>query len=381
MILHSYIFSFEGRIILKKFVLKLYLFFTPFIIFIVSVCAVARFTDEIGKYDVLIKSQREQHEALLGLAYNQPMAYYKKTNANYYQKEVIALGTSRVMQFSSEYFNNCFYNCGGGVSTNYNEYINFLKNLNYTPEVIILGLDQWVFNYAWSGESDAYDTYQEITYSSCGNYTVIKNLCMDYFDGKWRFHTINNYPENYGMNGRVKNNGFVWDGMYYYGDYYVDPSLATEGIKDTLSRIERGNARFEWGETISEITIIQLGNLLKYCDENSIFVIGFLPPFAPVCYDAMKDSGNYTYIDKIIKEIKPMFEEYKFDIYDYSNGAILGTDDDFYIDGFHGSDIVYNLIIQDFMRNSHSLDEFVDGEKLLSLYDNRYSNKTFFVSQ
>ena len=68
-------------------------------------------------------------------------------------------------------------------------------------------------------------------------------------------------------------------------------------FKDTFSRIEEGKYRFEWGERIDNDTLDQLKNLLDYCSEKKIYVIGILPPFAPAVYSKIEQSGNYNYFN------------------------------------------------------------------------------------
>ena len=66
------------------------------------------------------------------------------------------------MQFKDVFFEKSFFNCGGAVAGNYNEYENFLKNLEYKPECILLGLDTWVFNDAWNQSCGDYSSFEKI---------------------------------------------------------------------------------------------------------------------------------------------------------------------------------------------------------------------------
>lgn len=189
---------------MKKFLCQLLLFLIPFYfvgLLIGGVYYVGCATGEFDDFDRLIEAQRQDHDVFIGMGYNEQTAYYKLKNANYYQADVIALGTSRVMQFKDDYFNASFYNCGGAVSCNYDEYLNFVKNLNYTPEIIILGLDQWVFNDEWNRSCTAYENYKPIELIDRDIVAMEWNMIKDFVHHKWDFYSIRKYPMNYGFNG------------------------------------------------------------------------------------------------------------------------------------------------------------------------------------
>ena len=138
---------------MKKFLYRFFVFLVPFLC--VAIVTLPFFyagykTGELRDFNSLIEAQRNEHTVYIGMGYNEQTGYYKVKNVNYYQADVIALGTSRVMQFQSDFFTGSFYNCGGAVNQNFREYTFFLTDLEYKPEVIILGMDSWVFNDAWN---------------------------------------------------------------------------------------------------------------------------------------------------------------------------------------------------------------------------------------
>lgn len=330
-------------------------------------------TGELNDFDQMIEVQRMNHDVLIGMGYNEQTAYYKLRNANYYRAEVLALGTSRVMQFKSDYFSMSFYNCGGSVAWNYDEYLNFIKNLNYTPEIILLGLDQWVFNSAWNQQyCVAYEEYQPIRLIHRNG--LVWNMTKDFINQKWNFHSINNYSMNYGFNGRVKDNGYQWDGSYYYGESYRNPNTRDYMFMNTFKNIEDGSGRFEWGEHIDNKTCAFLKALLKYCNEKGIEVVGFAPPFAPSVCDKMTASGNYGYLNEISPECEEIFAEYGFEYFDYTDVRELGVNDKNFVDGFHGSEIVYAYMVQDMIMQESALKKYVDETKLDNLLINCYND-------
>lgn len=366
---------------MKKFLRDILLYAIPIILLIVgylSFFLVGYYSGEYVDIDNLIKKQREDSSIILGLGYNEQRAYYKMVNANYYNAEVIALGTSRAMQFKDVYFSKSFYNCGGAVSGNYDEYKNFLRNLNYTPSVILLDLDTWVFNDAWNINCKDYSSFIEISLIDRDKLIMTNSIIKDFLDGRWTFSELKTYPGNVGFNGRIKDEGFMCDGSYYYGLIYRYPEDAEDyNFLNTLSRIENGSQPFEYGNHIDEDTLEQLQSFLEYCYENNIYVIGYIAPFAPGIYQTMLNSGNYGYLKEITPACEKIFEHYGYALYDYGDGAVLGVNDEYFIDGFHGSEVVYGLMIQDIIGKNGRLEQCIDKNKLDFLLNSKYNNIVF----
>lgn len=368
---------------MRKFVNNIALFMLPIILtsFMLTVpfYGVGYYTGELKELDRMIAEQRENTNIILGFGYNEQTPYYKLSNANYYQAPIIALGTSRVMQFKDEFFDKTFYNCGGAVSGNYNEYVNFLENLSYTPDTIILGLDAWVFNDAWNCSLGDYSSFSQIEKIDRDTDAIIKSIREDWGNGKWSFSGINDYDENMGFNGRMKDTGFMYDGSYYYGCIYRNPEQQVDWqFADTLDRVATGTRRFEWGEHIDNDTLVQLENLLCYCKVNNINVIGFLAPFAPTVYDAMTNSGNYGYLDEISPACEELFADYGCEYYDFVDSECFNVTDDYFVDGFHGSEIAYGYILEDMISNDSSISNFVDLDQTEYWLNNSFDGRTFY---
>lgn len=366
---------------MRRFVKDVFAWSVPILIIVAiffGFYAVGYFSGEFQNIDKLIEAQRKNHSIILGMGYNEQKEYYKVENANYYKAEVIALGTSRAMQFKELYFETDFYNCGGAVSGNYNEYVNFLKNLDYIPSVIILDLDAWVFNEAWNYNRSDYEEYVEITLADRNKLAMTKSIIIDFFNGKWELSDLQAYPDNVGFNGKIQDSGFMYDGSYYNGFTPRYPAEAADyEFADTLRRIEEGSSRFEYGKHIDEDTLIQLENFLGHCKENGIYVIGYLAPFAPSIYQTMEENGHYGYLKEISPACTEMFRKYGYSYYDYADGSVLGVTDDFFLDGFHGSEVVYAVMIRDMISDDEILNQCINKSKLESLINSAYSGMVF----
>lgn len=364
---------------MRKFLCRLLLFLIPFYfvgVFLIAVYYIGYMTGEFRDFGRLMEEQRQDHTIFIGMGYHEQTAYYKLENANYYQADVLVLGTSRVMQFENDYFDTSFYNCGGAVGWNYDQYLNFVKNLNYTPKIIILGLDQWVFNDTWNRQCIPYGSYEPIGMEQRSKISMEWKMIEDFINGKWDFQSINRYPMNFGFNGRAKDTGYQWDGSYYYGTIYRETDEKEEDrFTDTFKRIEDGRSRFEWGEHADEKTCGHLETFLRYCKGRGIQVIGFAPPFAPSVYDRITASGKYGYLDEMNAKCGELFWKYGYEYFDYTNVSALGVDDSYFVDGFHGSSVVYACMTKDMVGQGRALKGYVREEKLEKLLGERYNNK------
>ncbi|MEH2957620.1 hypothetical protein [Candidatus Merdisoma sp. JLR.KK006] len=101
---------------------------------------------------------------------------------------------------------------------------------------------------------------------------------------------------------------------------------------------------------------------LAYCKVNGIKVIAFEPPFTASVVERIEAKGEkYQYMNEISSRIFDVFEKYQFEFYDYSDVANLGCGaDSFFIDGFHGSEVVYIKMFQDMIQQGSCLELYCD---------------------
>lgn len=336
-------------------------------------------TGEFNSTERNIKLQKKNEARLIGCGYNEQTRYYKFLNCEQRRTKIIALGTSRVMQFKEQFFNTDFYNCGGAVGSNYDEYINYLKNLSFNPEVIVLGLDSWVFNEKWNKNLRTYTDFEKIEPIKRNKLSMLISIFGSWLiKKKWTFDDLKKYRDNVGFNGRIKNEGFLNDGSYYYGYIYTNPESSGDyQFKDTYTRINNGCYGFEYGDIIDNKTLELLDDLLKYCSDKNIYVIGFVPPFAPSIYDKMMQSNNYKYVNQL-DECKRIFDKYNFEYYNFVDGGeIKDTDDSCFIDGFHGSEIVYGRMCLSMIDDNSKLLKYLDCDRIQFLLKNAYNGLLF----
>lgn len=358
------------------FLKKILIFSIPFAIFFCFPIIVLLFSKELVSVDSVIKKQSDEKELILfGLAYSNPDKYYKYNSAIERKPEVLTLGTSRVMPFRSKLFKkDTFYNAGGGVEK-IGQFSYFLDNIpkETQPKILIIGLDQYFFNPNWDNSSADEDNIKEAIINDNHALNAIKasftgtQIFKDYFDKKFNFSDLIHNNNSVGLNAIKNGNAFRNDGSYYYGKIMGDPNSNKEArFKDSFERISSGGYRFEYGKDISEDSIKKLEKFLEKCKNRNIHVIGFMPPYAHVVYEKMKQSEEkYAYVFRLESLLKPLFEKNNFDFYNFSDIASLGASDEETIDGFHGSEKAYTRLFIKIAENNLKLKAYSENLDIL----------------
>ncbi len=310
---------------------------------------------------------RLEKNQLWGLAYNYYDREYKFFMTEYLKPDIVELGTSRSMQVDENIFNKkySFYNAGGAVQ-NSEDFLEFVKNLNYTPTLIIIDINQFFFNPNSDKSPKAVYKKPQINVQS-----VIKGSFSFYGDlirGKIDFGRLAG-NDNIGMLARMKDDGFTRTGFYNYGRIMNDFRAAEDyNIENTMSRIKAHNRRFQPCNVVDMTVVSHIDSFLKECKKRGIMVMGFLPPFAHKTNEAMKKDGNYQYVSQIYDKLLPYFDVESQFIYDYTDATKIGGEDYNYIDGFHAGVIVDNLAFKDIIsKNIHLSEFFVTPQQIDSI--------------
>jgi hypothetical protein len=334
-------------------------------------------TGEFTSLDRVIQGQRTGDRLVLyGPAYSNRALAYKLRAVLARRPKVIALGTSRVMQFRSPAFRepDVFFNAGGGIRRLWDARI-FLDRLppGREPRVILLGLDSFFFNRAWPDFGPGQPEYDDDLSNADLLLAEQNAVYADLFGGKfgWADLTAPRRADTtpIGLNALVRNNGFRNDGSYYYGSYLQDPfSPQNEDFefRHTLWLIEHGANRFEWSDAVASEALRELDLLLAACRQRNIHVVGFLPPFSHTIYEALRARPDrYGYVLNLAAAVAPVFARHGLPCHDFSDLADLGFDDTATIDGFHATEPVYLHMLLTMARDDDTLRPFLADEARL----------------
>ncbi len=330
-----------------------------------------------------------QNLVLYGPAFRNPAVYFKLVSVITRHPRIIALGTSRVMQFRSVFFKEGaqFYNAGGGIEK-IKHFSHFLNHLPFDaqPGLIVVGLDQNFFNPVWDNLSE--DDIE--TRLSADVDTNVLDITASgwlltyayYFEHKFQVSNLNindNGQMLIGLNAIANKNGFRNDGSYFYGEYLHNKVSNEARFGIVLSQIESGTGSFPICKNISPAALNEVDKFLQNCKTRGIDVIGFLPPWAPEVYRQIASRPQYDYFWQIAPSLMPLFQSYGFRFYDFSDVKSLGASDEEFIDGSHGSEKVYLRLLLSMIKNDYGLGKYsLDVVELQHLLDTSQGN--YFVS-
>lgn len=102
-------------------------------------------------------------------------------------------------------------------------------------------------------------------------------------------------------------------------------------------------------------------------------MIGFIPPFSETVTNTLIDNGRFDKKDYYYDVSKKYFDEFDFELFDFSFPIDLASNDNEFIDGVHSSEItMLKMLIK--MSNSSSKINSIINEDLFLLLEQRKNN-------
>jgi hypothetical protein len=309
-----------------------------------------------------LQLQASHPDAIFLRAFSSGIERYKLAAARRFRPVLLALGTSRMMQVQNAHFKEGtrFYN-GSQGGEHLQDMRLFLEALEPAePKVLLLGLDHFFFHPQLDYRKAYYQDPKE--FKRCMESDESDLRC---FQSSWtkvykgllqHSLSINDLlasrkrTKSIGIAALSRGEGFRADGSFQYGSQDAggvsDPSNPDYGFKKTLTLIEKGTDRLEPGETVSPAALADLRELLSYCKQRGIHVVGFLTPFPHTIWVRLKESGRYGYMTSVFQAINPLFAEAGCTLADFSDMAVVGMDDSEAINGEHANARTYGIILK-----------------------------------
>ncbi|MBT1709578.1 hypothetical protein KK062_15150 [Fulvivirgaceae bacterium PWU5] len=345
---------------MKSFIFKTLLYALPIALFLLVPYAVLEISGELDDFSKESLAPGE----ILGLAYSDQARDYKLQQILHRKPEVLALGTSRIMQVREFFFqsNVRFFN-GGGVIANIGDLAclsDEFKRNDYHPAFILLSLDQNFFNANWD------DMRRPCHYNRTRRATELftsslKKVYTDLYDHKIDLGKVFHTPGHVGLNAIMNGNGFRYDGSYRYGKTVEKVFRGdTVSFVDVEKRIKRGINKFEWCYQVNPEAINVLLRFVTYCEQNDIGLVMFFPPYPDQVYQQMVTSGKYDYLSKLDSAM----EHHHLRVHNFSSLKRLDATDREAVDGFHGSEVAYLRLVQALCaRGEHTLEKYIDKSR------------------
>ena len=289
----------------------------------------------------VIAAQKESvSPVLFGAAYGNSTAYYKLHYLFNAHPAVVALGTSRVMQFRS-----------GGSINRIEKFREFLDKIPHdsSPAILLIGLDQNLFNPDLRRKAPlGIDELAEFDSPLGVFFNSWPAIYRDFFQRKFTLAELTRDTPGrrvIGLNALRNDNGFRNDGSYRYGYFlsHPDEQAAVYSKIRHFDRRDTDEPRLRPSvDTLDEAAIRELVLFLNAAALRGIHVAGFLPPYPPAVYaELSEDRTSYPYIFALPGRLRALFTPYHFSFFDFSDSAAFGSRDAEMLDILHGSEKTY----------------------------------------
>jgi hypothetical protein len=132
---------------MKKYLYYLTVNLTLILLLTLPIAVFVKSTGEnMSIMDIVAKQNSPSSVSIYGTALRDNTSKYKLHMLKQRDSKIVALGSSRVLQFQEYMFNDSFYNLGGVMNSisDGNMIADYIIKLK--PEIILLGIDIWWFN-------------------------------------------------------------------------------------------------------------------------------------------------------------------------------------------------------------------------------------------
>lgn len=301
--------------------------------------------------DPVLESTIRTGRGLIGFAWNEQNYPYLKYAGVMRQsrREVLALGSSRVLMFRQEMFRSSFWNAGYTIQTadDFREFLRLISE-DRRPRVLLVALDQWMFNSEWiasAGQGSSGSWTRNPSVNLQQGLRLIPDVIGDTLRGRISVAALlsDRSDAPFGLNAWQNRKGFRADGSFEYGRQVEqrlsgDPNCPDFKFASSLRRVREGRERFRYGNAPDEAALQEVNELLRECEKWGITVIAFLPPFADAVSEAMRQSGQHDYFRRLPEALSGMFAGTGHELHDFSSMSACGSTDAEAIDGFHAGE-------------------------------------------
>ncbi len=318
-----------------KFLLKLALFCLPIALILSFPLWVMSRSGELLSDDAMVARQTSApNPVVVGLTFSNPVYYMQLHAAIAKKPNVLVLGSSRIQQIRADFFGTSTAYIAAGSAQKISHFRHFLDKIpaSATPKVLILGLDQKFFNPAY--DSLAPDNIDDLLTRPLSTMDVLANwssVYRYYYQRKFSITQLMNAPDSLiGLAAITVGAGYRNDGSHAPGTFDAPPA------DPTISNIGTGTEGFEPSTTVSQGALAELDTLLADAHAKNIYVVGFLPPFAPSVYQKILTlPDQFGYLKTLAPDVSNIFKKYNFAFYDFTDPKSVGATEKQMADGIH----------------------------------------------
>jgi hypothetical protein len=363
------------------FIKKVIIFLLPLsLIFAFPIFVIYNSREFFSSQDI-IAQQAHFPDALFGFLYTSDLDLaYKKKLIDMKHPQVLAVGTSKVMEIRKEFFLSpeMFANAGVPIGdTSIGDMENLIEHLegSSTPKLIFLGVDQDLL-YADYRKEDIKRDPPFVERISALAINTSRNVYLDFFAHKYdvlelsRQHQIN---PSMGIGALLHGDGYRSDGSYRYHKAEQNAALEEEVSAKISARVQEIKTTpipiTEYRKEQLRLNLVSLSRILQLCKDKGITVVGFTPPYPKPVYETMLSSSGLenNMVARAPQEVSSLFAAYHDPFFDFSSVDNFGGGQDVFIDVLHGTDVMYVHMMLAMASQTHVLDAYLDISALKSM--------------
>ncbi|WP_372718227.1 hypothetical protein [Novipirellula sp.] len=323
---------------------------------------------------------------------SQQFGVYKFATIQMRKPEIIALGSSRVMQIRDFMFTpiqKSFYNAGGMTQsvTELTEYIELLEQEELPdPKVAIIGIDPWWIKSEYHRDK-SWLAQQDESYHFAAHVNALRTLvrrnrfaeltkAVTHSDRSpyFGYRTIGTAPTKYGS-------GFRKDGSWQYSpkmllDLAETHQYVDREVPPIIERIRSRLGNFSVPATLDQERTARLLRLLERLQTRGIELMVVFPPYSSECLDALTtDVAFNPWWDAYQVDLAESLRSRGIPVLEASAAQQFGLDDTYMIDGYHPGEVFMGHIVLELLRLAppESLLQQVDRQALQAKIDSAFS--------
>lgn len=365
---------------MKLFLKKLTIFVLPLSILFIFPATVLIYGREYFSYEQVLETQSRFPESLFGFAYNGASFYpYKEALVTRENGEVIALGSSRVMQLRKEFFTDeaSFVNAGGAGKT-LREVESFIESLpdNSRTKVIILGLESEYFTDPYPRKEDRHEYVLPLRFVML-NVLMSRRIYLDYINHKYSLRDIiknANDSHHIGLSALLHQDGFRSDGSYKYSAAEKNPnrlSYVDGQVRVALEDFRRKGGSFDMSGPAIESNIEILERILHLAKKKGITIVGFTPPVPSLVHKVTMEDAT---LRNLTERVGVSFKSHGMPFFNVSDIKVFGGKDTEFVDVVHGTDYLYGKMLFYMASKTTILEQYVPLKNLRSILDQTKGN-------
>jgi hypothetical protein len=343
---------------------------------------------EFLPYNALVAKRMQGAPALINFGYSNPLYYLDRQAVVLGKPQVLVLGSSRVDQIRSDFFDSTTTEYTASVVVqDMDQFQQFLDSVpaSSSPKVLVIGLDQKFFNPNYNvANFGASDIRPLLTQTTTPISAIFGNWWAHWFalygymasEAVTPENLIHPYNNLLGTQALVHRAGYRNDGSYEPGEEIH----VTENPYS--SYITQGTMGFEYSDSVSTSSLDELNSLLAECASRNIYVIGFVPPFSPTLSAQVNAMGNdYGYMRAIAPDVVPIFKKYGFGFYNFGDPQSLGITTADMRDEIHPTERGYLMMVEKMAESDKTLARYTNAAFLKNILSSTTAQDNIVGSQ